>query len=159
MRSHRPPATAHSSIDGCFSSTIVHCLHTGSRSRTFYYTSAQTGYMQRCLHQIRAAQMGTQKVTGTLLAADLLEIGFSSIIYCSACTWVHQIKVILLGCAPSSFGIMSWNHRSITQIHNSRMLTPTMLYILLVSAIHYFEHDSCVSYSLVPGLTFLYCNA
>ncbi len=67
-----------------------------------------------------------------------------------------KIKVILLGCAPSSFGIMSWNHRSITQIHNSRMLTPTMLYILLVSAIHYFEHDSCVSYSLVPPPFFFF---
>ena len=27
-------------------------------------------------------------------------------------------------CALSSFGIMSWNHRSITQIHNSRTLVP-----------------------------------
>ncbi len=57
--------------------------------------------------------MGTQKVTGTLLAADLLEVGFSSIIYCSACTWVHQIKVIV-----------------ITRTLGSRVLVITLLLLL-----------------------------
>ncbi len=91
---HLEQLTASDLLEGCFSSTrcslLVYC--TGSRSHTFYYTSTKMGHRDGG----KAAQMGTQKVTGTLLAAGWLEVGFINnnlFIVLHSCTWIHQVRL------------------------------------------------------------------
>ncbi len=73
---HLQQLTAPDLLEG-FSSTIVHCLFTVLGPGTICFIIHQLIWdIQTPASDQRVVQIGTRKVTVTLLAADLVEVGF-----------------------------------------------------------------------------------